>query len=453
MSNATSPSISPASSAATTSNDRERLRLARRALLSMDEPASMQGRIASLRASSGAIFVDIHRQGRLSQACALASAPAFLALRSCHLGDWISVDGAWGDTRSGDRALFAQAAERLAACEPGFPTWDAPLTDAAARARPDLARASDPIRLVRASARMSAVEALRDWARHEGLREAITPMLSPEPSGAMATPFWTRSRATSRELALRVAPENALVRLLCSGFDAIYEIGPSFRNEGMSWRHHPEFLMMEAYRAGWSMDDALSAACSSIQAAWSALGAAPIGPWSHWRIEQALEGFGCPPERVADLAWLSERCAEAGCALPDGSTLQDAQWHALEEIFEPPLTPCAVMGHPERISPLAALDPERPGECLRFELYLGGIEIANGYEQLRDAPLQAERFASQARRAGSGHEVMGQDAGYLDAMRLGMPALGGFGIGIDRLCQLAFGCSIRDALSFPLTGS
>lgn len=101
---------------------------------------------------------------------------------------------------------------------------------------------------------------------------------------------------------------------------------------------------------------------------------------------------------------------------------------------------------------MAAPDPSRPGASLRFELYVGGIEVANGYEQLRDASLQATRFEAQVARAGDGREAMGQDESYLAAMRLGMPVVGGFGVGIDRLAQLAGGCSIREALAFPLSG-
>jgi lysyl-tRNA synthetase class 2 len=285
-----------------------------------------------------------------------------------------------------------------------------------------------------------------------GLREAITPILSPEPSGALAEPFWTRSHAAGRDLALRVAPENALIRLLCSGMPALYEIGPSFRNEGFSRRHHPEFLMMEAYRVGWTMEQALAASRSSIESAWRALGGAPIGDWSDMRIDQALPAFGCPREIADDAERLRALLSERGHAAPAAASLDELRWIALEEAFEPPSTPCAVIGHPESSSPLAAPDPDHPGSSLRFELYLGGIEVANGYEQLRDARLQAERFAAQSERAGAGLEAMGQDAAYLDAMTLGMPALAGFGIGIDRLAMLAAGCSIREALAFPLSG-
>lgn len=274
--------------------DREALRMRRRSLVSSIEPQLASGRVASLRASSGAVFADVHAMGELMQICALRSSEAFASLRSAHLGDWVEASGSWGETQSGDRALFAESASILARCEPGFPTWDAPLSEQAARSMPDWARASDPVRMARASARFSAIEALRDWARRAGLREAITPILCAQPSGALAEPFWTHSSGAGRDLALRVAPENALVRLVLSGFPALYEIGPSFRNEGMSWRHHPEFLMMEAYRVGWSMRAAMAASMEAIDSAWVALGGARLDPWRELGIEEALVAFGCP---------------------------------------------------------------------------------------------------------------------------------------------------------------
>lgn len=435
---------------AQTPASRQQLADRRRALISDEEPASPSGRIASMRSSSGAVFVDIHQSGRLIQACALAESPAFPAMRGSRLGDWISLDGSWGATRSGDRAFFIQSAALIARCEPGFAPWSEPMSEEGSRERPDWARASDPARMARARGRMMAVQALRGWATGQGLLEAITPILSRDPSGALAAPFWTRSSSLG-DLALRVAPENALIRLMCSGFDSLYEIGPSFRNEGVSSRHHPEFLMMEAYRVGWRLDDALSAAENSVQAAWSAAGGAPFDRWARLRIDEALEAFGCPAERVHDHQWLRAELAAAG-RIPEVDDLA-MRWQALDELFSPPDTPCAVIGHPEQISPLAAPDPEHLGASSRFELYLGGIEIGNGYEQLRDAQVQAERFSEQAARAGSGREAMAQDSRYMDAMGLGMPALAGFGIGIDRLVQLAFGCSIREALQFPLQGS
>ena len=431
------------------SSSRADLRALRRQLISPDEPEVLSGRVASLRPSSGAVFLDIHLRGRLAQACAMAASPAFEPMRALRLGDWVEIQGDWQTTRSGDRALFAQHLRLLARCEPGFPAWGAPMGEASARERPDWARASDPLRMSRVHGRMRAIHALRGWAAQAGLMEAITPILSREPSGALATPFWTRSSSLG-DLALRVAPENALVRLLCSGFEGVYEIGPSFRNEGVSPRHHPEFLMMEAYRVGWTVQDALAQAQSAIEAAWSAMDGAPLAPWRVLDIDQALPAFGCPPERAHDLDWLAQSLRERGLS-PESNAL-DLRWQALDELFEPPAFPCAVVGHPESSSPLAAMDPGAPGASARFELYLGGIEIANGYEQLRDRDEQARRFAAQASRAGAGREAMAQDERYLDAMALGMPALAGFGVGIDRLVQLAFGCSIREALPFPLQG-
>lgn len=430
---------------------RERARAARRALLLDSEPPRLSGRLSALRQSSGAVFADVNAGGRLAQACALPPSPAFAVLGGSRLGDWVELEGAWGDTRAGDRALFASDARLVARCEPGFPPWSEPMAEDAARARPDWARASDPRRLGRAHARFSAVAALRGWAAARGLLEAITPILSEEPSGAMARPFWTRSHALDRDLALRVAPENALARLLCSGFEALYEIGPSFRNEGSSRRHHPEFLMMEAYRVGWSARDAYEACEEALRVFWAELGWGPLGAVRHMEIEEALSAFGCPEAALGSPRALREWIDAAGGSIPESASLVELRWAALD-LCEPPVDPCAVWGHPPGLSPLAASRPGSPDACERFELYVGGWEVGNGYEQLRDAAVQRARFEQQARLAGSGAEAMGQDLGYLDAMALGMPRFSGFGLGLDRLCALAAGVSIREALPFPLAG-
>ena len=167
-------------------------------------------------------------------------------------------------------------------------------------------------------------------------------------------------------------------------------------------------------------------------------------------IGEALAAFGCPAERVDDVEWLGAELQAAG-RVPEADPLS-LRWQALDELFEPPARPVAVRGQPEATSPLAAIDPNLPGASLRFEVYLGGMEVGNGYEQLRDRDLQALRFGAQADRAGAGREAMAQDERYMDAMGLGMPELAGFGLGIDRLVALAFGCSIREALPFPLQG-
>lgn len=432
---------------------REIMRQRRRALISGREPERVSGRISSLRSSARAVFADIHQGGELFQVAALQGDPGFEPLRARALGDWVDIRGSWRDTLSGDRALFAESVELVARCEAGFPPWSEPLSEESARAQQDWARASDPHRMRRTLGRISCVEALRDWARREGLREAITPILAEEPSGAQAEPFWSAWRAGGRELALRVAPENALIRLAVSGIEGLYEIGPSFRNEGISSRHHPEFLMMEAYRVGWGWEEALGASFEAIGRAWEALGGDRLEPWRVFRAEDALLAFGCPEGRESDAAWLRGELERAGRRVPEGLSLEDLRWRALDDLFEPPRYPFALVGHPEDLSPLAAPDLERPGASLRFELYLDGLEIANGYEQLRDPFEQSERFRRQAERAASGEEAMGSDARYLEAMRLGMPRLSGFGLGIERLCQIAFGCSIREALPFPLSGS
>lgn len=428
--------------------------LARRALISASEPSRLSGRIASLRRGSRMIFADLHHLGELYQiACPAASTAPFELLSGCQLGDWVEIDGSWRSTLSGDRALFCDRARRLAEASAGFPSWGEPLSESSARLHPDLARASDPHRMRRIHRRFLMIDRMRRWARDElHLLETITPMLSSEASGAQATPFMTRLESIDRDLALRVAPENHLARLLCSGIPALYEIGSSFRNEGFSRRHHPEFLMMEAYHVDWSWRDALRLAQQGCQMALSELAPdrrAFPPEWIEMDVFEALPRFGF--QGPVSLDSLGDFLLGSGQTPSEDLELR--AWQALERLDSPDGF-LALTGHPAALSPLAAMDPQQPSRAARFELFIGGIEVANGYAQNTDAALQRQRFADQAQLHQLGLEAMGSDEAYLSAMEsLGMPAFSGFGIGLDRLCMLAFDCSIREALPFPLSGS
>ena len=420
-------------------------------LLGQGEPAMLQGRISRLRVSSGAAFADVMFNGRLWQAGALPeSHPGcyeFLAARSC--GDYVRLAGSWGESRSGDRVFFASACELLAACSIPFASWQEPPSEEAARANPDYARACDPRRFAMQLGRFRVLEALSAWAGQEGFMRAPVPVLQPVASGAAANPFVSRLDALGRELYLRVAHENELVRLLVSGFDSVYEMGPAFRNEGLSARHHPEFWLMEAYRIGMDWRRALEMSVGAINAARRALDLEPMQAPRVMGIREAWEAFGGSAQMFSDARGQALALSEAGFA-PDPDPEARA-WQFLDEMLDPPMYPFALVGQPISISPLAAFDPGLGGAA-RFELFLDGVEIANGYEQCADAQEQARRFAQQAQRAGQA-EAMALDEAYLEAMRMGMPPLGGFGIGADRLAQRLLGApSIRSVLPFPISG-
>ena len=440
--------------ASAASGEREQWAQERLELRGQGEPPRLWGRISRLRLSRGAAFADVVSEGALWQIAALAQRrpEAFAALGECVCGDLVEAVGAWESTRSGDRALFCDRLVRQAACATAFPSWMEPPTEESAAERPEMAMASDPRRQRWIWGRMRMVRGLRAWADAEGLWEAPTPILSSCASGAAATPFRADWRAGNRELSLRVAPENALVRLAVAGVEALYEMGPAFRNEGVSRRHHPEFWILEAYRVGWSGADALERCQEAMRAACRAAGGREPGAFAEMGVREALERCGVPAARFEDEQWLREALAGRGFAAdPDPEA---RLWQALDELCELPEEPLALTGQPVSMSPLAALQAPGSARCERFELFLGGMEISNGYAQLRDAAEQRRRFEEQAERAGAGIEALAADEAYLRAMELGMPAVGGFGIGVDRLAQWSLGApTIRHVLPFPLRGA
>jgi len=452
------PVASPSPSLAARS--REEVAQERLALLGAGEPLRLWGRLSRLRVSSGAVFADVVADGALWQIAALRQRhpESFALLSECVCGDLIEARGAWESTRSGDRALFCEAVARHAACEGSFPSWMEPASDETAAERPEMAMAADPRRQRWIQGRFRMVRGLRQWADAAGLWETPTPILTPCASGAAATPFMSRWQAGERELALRVAPENALIRLAMAGMEALYEMGPAFRNEGLSRRHHPEFWIMEAYRVGWSGQDALAQCVAAMNAGCLASGGRAPGAFAPLRVEEALVACGWSEEQARDLDWMRAQLRAAGHAPDTADSV--LPWQALDELCELPPDPIALVGQPVALSPLAAREAaDSVGSaaseaCDRFELFLGGMEIANGYAQLRDRAEQADRFIQQAERAGAGAEALAPDAAYLRAMTLGMPAVAGFGVGVDRLAQWSLQApSIRHVLPFPLRGA
>lgn len=414
--------------------------------------ARVSGRVSRARALARVVFVELLVNGRLAQLAAREQEEpqAFAELSQARSGDWIEALGEWGPTRSGDRALFCQSARTLARCETPFPAWFDPMGPQALAQSPDLALASDPERMLRARHRFELFTLTRRALEEWGFMEVATPILSSGASGAAATPFTTYCEALGEMASLRVAPENQLVRLIASGFERVFEMGPSFRNEGLSPRHNPEFWLMEAYAVDQGMPEAMEWCERLSRAAFDRAGAT-WAPARRWSVEQALmEIGGLSQGQVCDEAFLRQGLIERG-ATPEASALM-MRWQWFDQLERLPMEPFFVMGHPVEISPLAASDPELPELALRFELYAGGMEIGNGYEQLRDPAEQSRRFAQQAERQGRGEEAMSADGAYARALEMGLPRVGGFGLGLDRLAQISWGArSLRDMLPFPMT--
>ena len=294
--------------------------------------------------------------------------------------------------------------------------------------------------------------------------EVETPMMQPIPGGATARPFVTHHNALDATLYLRIAPELYLKRLLVGGFERIYELNRVFRNEGLSTRHNPEFTMLELYQAYATYRDIMALTENLIRGAAQALtGGAEVeyqgqrfdlgAKFDEVTLEAALaRAVPSLTGRVRDRAALVEACAAHGMEAHRDAGAGRLQYELFEKAVESTLSgPVFITQYPAEVSPLARCNDQDPFVTDRFELFIGGRELANGFSELNDPEDQAARFRAQvqAKEAGD-EEAMFFDADYIRALEHGMPPAGGLGVGIDRLAMLLTNSpSIRDVLLFP----
>jgi lysyl-tRNA synthetase class 2 len=293
--------------------------------------------------------------------------------------------------------------------------------------------------------RTKIIESLRTALKTRDFLEVETPMMHPIPGGAVARPFVTKHNALDRELYLRIAPELYLKRLLVGGFERVFEINRSFRNEGLSTKHNPEFTMLEYYEAYTSLDNTIEFTENMLKKACIEVNGGLNISWGKDKID--LSNF-----RKANLADL---VLEHNSSLST-SDLQKISGSELLEIFENSveeklIQPTFVIGYPVEVSPLSRRNNENPNIADRFELFIGGKEIANGFCELNDPDDQAERFRDQVRAKDTGNkEAMSFDDDYVTALEHGMPPAVGVGIGIDRVVMMITNqTSIRDVILFP----
>ena len=428
------------------------------------------GRVRSLRKHGKTAFVDIadglDRLQLMLRVKDLDESSAAV-LDHLDLGDYVGAEGVLMRTRTGELTLLAESLTLLSKSLRPWPEKWHGLADVEARYRQryvDLVVNSDARRGFELRSRLVAF--LRRELEQRGFLEVETPMMQVMPGGAAARPFRTHHNALDLDLYLRVAPELYLKRLLVGGMHRVYELNRNFRNEGISTQHNPEFTMLEFYwayadyRDLMELTEELLGGCirellGSDSLTWNGTEIDCSRPWRRWSMTRALaSAVDRREEDLQDVESLRALAAERGIEPPAG-TESYGHWllHLFEELAEDALMdPTFILDHPTEISPLAKQHPDDPRLTERFELYIGGMEIANAFSELNDPDVQAERFRTQLEAREQGDEEAHRfDADYVQALEYGMPPAAGEGIGIDRLTMLLLDTqSIRDVILFPL---
>ncbi|HEY0748835.1 MAG TPA: lysine--tRNA ligase [Steroidobacteraceae bacterium] len=313
--------------------------------------------------------------------------------------------------------------------------------------------------------RSAIVRYLRAFLDSRGFLEVETPMLHPIPGGAAARPFKTHHNALDIEMYLRIAPELYLKRLTVGGFERVYEINRNFRNEGVSTQHNPEFTMLELYQAYADYTDLMELIETLFQGlADSLLGSRKLiyqgvefdlsQPFARMSIEDIILANtpDLDPMSLRDVAYLRRVCEQMNIPYKAGDGPGKLQIEIFERTGEHTLIqPTFAFGYPAEVSPLSRRNDKDPFITDRFEFFIGGRELANGFSELNDAEDQAQRFKDQVMRKEAGdEEAMYYDADYVRALEYGMPPTAGLGLGVDRLVMLyTNSASIRDVLLFP----
>ena len=429
---------------------------------------TLAGRLMAKRVMGKASFVQVQDEsGRIQlflQANALGE--AYEAFKGWDVGDIIGAVGLLTRTKTGELSVKAGTLRLLTKSLRPLPDKWHGLSDVEQRYRQryvDLIVTPEAREVFVKRSRI--VRAIRNWLDARRFLEVETPMMQIIPGGATARPFVTHHNALDIDLYLRVAPELYLKRLVVGGMERVYEINRNFRNEGVSTRHNPEFTMLELYEAyatySQIMDltegvirDVAYEVLATGQVLWDGEQIDLDPAFRRWRMDEAVRHHN-PEISLADCTdrdALVRHCERLKIHVKPGYGWGKLLLEIFEKTVEHTLIqPTFITDHPVEVSPLARANDDQPGYTDRFELFINGKELANGFSELNDPEDQAARFQAQVEaKEGGDDEAMHYDADYIRALEVGMAPTGGLGIGIDRLVMLLTGSdSIRDVLLFP----
>jgi lysyl-tRNA synthetase class 2 len=433
-----------------------------------DRTFSMAGRITGRRSFGKATFVHFRDYTGQLQAYVKQDEigkDAYASFQQFDVGDFVGFRGSVFRTKTGEWTLLAKEVRLLCKAIRPLPEKFHGLRDPEKRYRHrylDLIM-NPHVRAIFVK-RARIIESFRSFLLERRFLEVETPMMQPVPGGAEATPFKTFHDALGMELFLRIAPELYLKRLVIGGFDRVFEINRSFRNEGISTQHNPEFTMLELYQAYANHEHMMSLTEEMfVRVTDQVLGSTRFeyqgntiemsGHWPRLMFTEALSELGgIEPDMLGDRERLLDFARLRNIEIRKAGRLGKILTKLFDILVEPKLIqPTFVVGYPVEISPLARRSSSNPDMTERFELFIGGREIANGFSELNDPVDQRSRFLEQAanREAGD-QEAHYMDEDYVTALEYGMPPTAGEGVGIDRFVMLLTdAASIREVILFP----
>jgi len=434
-----------------------------------DKAVSVAGRITAIRRMGKSAFFDIHDGSGKIQLLFLNTheyqGEKLEMFKDLDIGDFVGIEGSLTRTRSGEATVQAKNLTLLAKSLQPLPEKWHGLSDIDTRYRQrylDLIANAETRQLF--YIRSQVIAGIRHFLNKRGFIEVETPVLQPSAGGALAQPFITHHHALDRDLYLRIALELYLKRLIIGGFDKVYELGRTFRNEGLSTKHNPEFTMLESYQAYADYSDVMAMLEEMVaEIARDALGStsASFGeetidfkpPWPRLDLRQAIEEHsGIDYAQYPDAASLGKAMKKIGAEVDPSKDRGRLIDELISAFVEPKLIqPTFLVDYPIEMSPLAKTKPDDDSTVERFEAFAGGMEIANAFTELNDPQEQRKRFVKQIKkRQGDDEERWTIDEDYLLALEYGMPPTGGLGVGIDRLVMLITGQqSIRQVILFP----